>query len=273
LGLDIPQAIYPSMKQESFLINLSGSDLDFPYEHCRKYDFLSESTYLNNVKPQLQTYLNNNSLLKYVVCMIDIPTNLLNNSFFNLSEVEAVPDTTYKYLSGSLTFQIKKDLSKIIFYITASKLSDCKAIIDKLSSALQEGLDLYQIRKNIFTEDTNVDFFTSRNYFDTILSSNSSLSAISFTKTGSISKRYKYNGENYYNNFIIPIDADKIIPGSWYYYFLKNKSLSAVGLNTSCQFGLSAELLNTDFGKFGPHVLNSIPHLTGYNTLQKIPGE
>ena len=272
LGLDIPQAIYPSMKSGSFIVNLSGSDIDFPYEHCRKYDFLSESTYLENIKPQLQIYLDNNPSTKYIVCMLDIPTNLLKDSFFNLTEVLAF-QLTSQYLSGSLTFQIKKDFEKIIFHITASKLNDCKAIVDKLSNAMQEGLHLYQNRKNYFTEDTNIETFFNRNYFETNLTSNSALSTISTCRTGSPSKRYLNNGTNYYNNFVLPIDADKIIPGSYYYYLLKNKSLSAVGLNNSCQLGLSAELLNSDFGKFGSLLLNSIPNLTGYNFLKKIPGE
>ena len=279
IGLDIPQAIYPSMFNSSnFKLNLSGSDLDFPYEHCRKYDFIGETNYINSIKPALQTYLNNNPTTKYVVCMIDVPTNLVKDSFIGLSRVESTPAPPSKYLLSSLTYRIRTDFNIIIFYITASKLNDCKAIVDKLSRANRDGLQLYKNKnknKNqIYTEDSNVGFYANNSYYENITSSHPLLSSVAISRTGSPTKRYRTNGLNKYNNFIVPVDADNIYASDKgkSYFFSKNNSVSAVGLNSVNQLGLPAVALGGDYGTFGSQSFNFAVNLSGYYNVQPLTG-
>lgn len=168
-ALNIPQAIYPA-RFDGTNTNMycqSGSDIDFPYYGCRKYDFISETLAHTNIVSPVTSYLQSYPSTKYIMFMIDVPTLVIPDNIWGL-------DRVYNYISIPLnvTSRIYNATNQLIpFFITGALSADCAAYITKLVSASSSGLSLVKDRKFAYTEESygaGYDGFQYFNYLQTL---------------------------------------------------------------------------------------------------------
>jgi len=181
VGLDIPLAIYPArIETNGNVFCVSGCDIDSPYEGCRKYDFISNSLAASNIRDVLSAYKNTYPSTKYFVFMIDVPTFTVPNTAFN---VPAISGNQVPTLSTNVTGIVRDATGITPFYITGALSGDCIAYIDKLKTAISEGLNLTKNRDRIYVEDSWGAGFDSFNYYQSP-ELNTSLSANTIYRSG-----------------------------------------------------------------------------------------
>ena len=180
VGLNIPYQIYPQRRSGdgTTIISQSGADIGVPYEGCRKYDLIHNINFNASVIAPMQAYLASNIKTKYIVCSLDMPLHIINQTS------TAVPYLTTLASVSGVPYHISKNTGIFPFYLAGEYREDVLAYIDKLSRASADGIKLYTNRLSAYAEDSNLyssDYFSLYNAGDNIYRA---LSGVYFYRTG-----------------------------------------------------------------------------------------